>query len=136
MADLVILDVEGAVRLYLRSEDVCAGRVYFGYPTETQTGAFVTLSRVGGGPIPGQEAPIDEARISCACWSATKKGASDAAAAVANAFHNLNNLELPGGVFAYGAAVQTVLWAPDPAAGSASSRYVVDALVTVRGSTV
>lgn len=134
MTTSYVLDTEGAARTWTRSAvPLLDARVYFGFPSPMPTDdvAWATVARVGGGMRPG-EAPMDDARLSFSVWAAKKKTASDAAVQLANALGNLDNVEMSTDVYAYGTASVTVLWFPDNAAGLA--RYVVDALVTVRGT--
>jgi hypothetical protein len=129
-------DVEGAVRDYLRDQDVCDGRVYFGVPTGSPTYPLATVQRVGGGDDPS-EAPIDQALIQIDVWGRVdaaghtdKAEARTAADAVRAALHAIRGATaLSETCTAYGAAVEADLWAPDP---TDRGRYSITALVTAR----
>lgn len=129
-------DVEGGVRDYLRTQNVCAGRVYFGVPTGTVTYPLCTVQRVGGGDD-GSEAPIDGALIQIDVWGRVdaaghtdKAEARTAANAVRAALYAIRGrTALNASCIAYGAAVEADLWAPDP---TDRGRYSLTVLVTAR----
>jgi hypothetical protein len=131
-------DVEGAVRDHLRAQNVCGGRVYFGVPDGDPTYPLATVQRVGGGGDIS-EAPLDLALIQIDVWGRkdaaghTDKAAARAEAnAVRTALQEIRGATaLTATVTAYGAAVESDLWAPDP---SDRGRYVITALVTARSA--
>lgn len=133
-------DVEGAVKACLVAANVCGGRVFFGVPSPVTESTFplATVQRVGGGDDPG-EAPLDLALIQIDVWGRKDAaGHTDKAAARAEANAVRTALgEIRGAtalsptVTAYGAAVESDLWAPDP---SDRGRYVITALVTARAA--
>lgn len=133
-------DVEGAVRDHLRAAaiDDLGSRVYFGVPDGEPTFPLATVQRVGGGDDPG-EAPIDLALIQITVWGRQDaRGHTDKAQAravaddVRTVLHNLRRgTALTEDVIAYGAAVESDLWAPDP---TDRGRYVITALITARAA--
>lgn len=138
MAELMP-DVEGGIRDYLRTAGVCAGRVYFGIPTDAATVyPLVTVARVGGGDDPS-EAPLDQALVQVDVWGrkdpaghTDKAEARAAANAVRTALRAIRGATaLNADVTAFGAAIEADLWAPDPAD---RGRYSLTALVTSRAT--
>jgi hypothetical protein len=127
---VVFPDVEYASRTWLRAINTSAeGRVYFGNPDHDPPGPWVTLARVGGGPLIS-EAPADAARVRFDCWAATKFAAYQLAAEVASALFTLTAGTAMGPFVACASELHTVLWAPDPTDNTA--RYVVDGTLVVR----
>lgn len=126
-------DVEAGVRQYLRTDvDVQAQvsqRVFFGVPRESPTFPLITVLRAGGGDDPS-EAPIDNAVLTINCWGSTSKAQAWAVAmSVRRALRKIRaKTLLTSGVYAHGAVVDGVIWAPDPA--DDRPRYIVTALVT------
>ena len=118
-------DVEGGVRAYLRADAGVAAlagqRGYFGIPRQSATFPLWTVQRVGGGPIAGEEAPVDVALVQVDCWGRLgEQGGSKAeawalATAVMGAFSAIRSRTvLTTGTSALDATVQALLWAPDP----------------------
>jgi len=133
-------DVEGAVRDHLRADvgvsALVGQRVFFGVPlaadgTVAAQMPCVTVRRVGGGDDPS-DAPVDQALIQIDCWASSRNKASAAAvmAAVRNALTEIRTAVV-GSTVLYGAVVESVIWAPDPAD---LPRYAVTALVTARAA--
>lgn len=129
-------DIEGAVRTALRNDAgvsaLVGQRVHFGVPSNP-TWPLVTIRRVGGGDDPS-EAPIDLALVQIDCWGADRNKTQ--ARAVADAVRTWAGgvrraTALNGTVVAYGVAVESDLWAPDP---TDRPRYVVTAQVTARAA--
>lgn len=87
-----VLDVEGAVKDWVNAQTALVGP---GHPLELGAhlkrlrspyrGSYALLSRVGGGPDPGEEVNLDRARISASVYGITKNTAAAAATAYANA---------------------------------------------------
>lgn len=131
-------DIEGALRDHLRTAGVCAGRVYFGIPDSDPTYPLATVQRVGGGDDLS-EAPIDLALMQITVWGrqdarlhTDKAEARAEANKVRDALYAIRRATaLTASVIAYGAAVESDLWAPDP---SDRGRYVITALVTARAA--
>jgi hypothetical protein len=131
-------DVEGAVRDYLRAQGVCDGRVYFGVPDGTPTYPLATVQRVGGGDDTS-EAPLDLALIQITVWGrqdarqhTDKAEARTEANAVRDALYGIRRATaLTASVIAYGAAIESDLWAPDP---SDRGRYILTALIPARAA--
>lgn len=133
-------DVEGAVRDYLRNQDIddLGARVYFGVPTGSATYPLATVQRVGGGDDVS-EAPIDQALIQIDVWGridnaghTDKAQARAVADGVREALRDIRGAtELTDTCIAYGAAVEADLWAPDP---TDRGRYSITALVTARAA--
>lgn len=118
-------DVEAGVRAFLRADTgvqaLAAQRGYFGIPRQTPTFPLWTVQRVGGGPLPGEEAPVDVALVQVDCWGrlgedgGSKAEAWALATAVASAFSSIRSRTvLITGTSALDATVQALLWAPDP----------------------
>lgn len=129
---IVFPDVEQATRVWLRSITTsAAGRVYFGTPDKTTNDPFVTLFRVGGGPLIS-EVPTDAARISFSCWAQTKHAAQQLSAEVASAVFNLRAGDVMGECTVCFATMLSSLWVPDSQSGT--PRYIVDATIAVRQS--
>jgi hypothetical protein len=124
-------DVEAACRTWLRSAGSSAGaRVYFNVPDKDPTGPWVTVNRVGGGPLQGTDAPTDAARVSFSCWGGTKFQAQQLSAEVSSAVFALKFGDTMGSSICCAAELLSVLWAPDPV--SNTPRYLVDATIMVR----
>ena len=133
-------DVEGAVRDHLRSLNIddLGTRVFFGVPDGDPTYPLATIQRVGGGDDPG-EAPIDLALLQVDVWGrldaaghtdkAQARAVADDVRAALQAIRGAT--ALTAAVTAYGAAVESDLWAPDPAG---RGRYSITVLVTARAA--
>jgi len=91
----------------------------------------IVLSRVGGAPPARVTLPQDNARISFACWAASRDEAAGLAAQLVDELGALGETggwgpTVTGHLSA--AEVLSLVWVPDPA--SDTPRYVVDAIVT------
>ncbi len=116
---------------------IVGARVFFGVPRDAKESSFplVTVRRVGGGQDTG-DAPVDRALIQVDCWGsidASGNGVKATATALVNAVRQ--RLEAVGtdltpisGAVLHEAAVESVLWLPDP--DNDRPRYVVTAEVT------
>jgi hypothetical protein len=131
------LDIEGAVRDALRANAgvsaLVGQRVHFGVPTNA-TWPLITVQRVGGGDDPG-EAPLDLPLVQIDCWGAERnksqaRAVADAVRAWARTVRRATALNTE--VKAYGVAVESDLWAPDP---TDRPRYAITASVTARSAT-
>lgn len=99
-------------------------------------GCYALITRAGGGPVPGDEAPIDLARMSASIYGSTMAAASLAATAYANALLSLDGTPQLVTVTRDGKALLSpgVIWATDQVTilhspDGAEERYLVDALV-------
>lgn len=127
-------DVENGLRLWLRGHaevgPLVGGLVFFGVPAQVPD-RFLTVSMVGGGPLPG-EAPVVQAAVRVHCWATTKKDAADQALAVLAALEALDNELLGDGVHGYGASGVSMVWQPSPETGR--PRYIVSSDITARAA--
>lgn len=130
MTGVPMPDTENGVREWLRGLGVVGvgTHVFFGIPA-TVPDIFITVSRIGGGPVAGTT-PLDEARLSLHVWGSTKKEAADAMTEVVAAVNDIEEEPLGASVYAYGGTVDSVLW--QPAADTDRPRYVVDVTITAR----
>lgn len=124
-------DTEGAVREWLRTRGLplVGEHVYFGIPT-SKPAEFVTIGRIGGGPVAGSLLPLDVARLSLTCWGSSKKKASDIANAVVSEVRAIEATPFTSGVVGHGGEVDSVLW--QPAADTDTPRYIVDVTITAQ----
>jgi hypothetical protein len=91
-------------------------------------GAYLLLSRVGGGPDPG-EVNVDQARLSAAAYAMTARGAAAAAAAYANLLVSIAApVPLSGGRLLAVTDLSGPLDLPD----GDEERYVVDGLFHIQ----
>lgn len=132
MTGVPMPDTENGVREWLRAQAVVGvgTHVFFGIPSNVPEGAFITVSRIGGGPVAGSTLPLDEARLSLHVWAPTKKEAADAMTEVVAAVNDIEEEPLGASVYAYGGNVDSVLW--QPAADTDRPRYIVDVTITAR----
>lgn len=128
-------DVEGALRTYLRNDTGLAAlvdrRVFFGVPQDPTRFPLVTIQRIGGGQDPSADVPIDLAVVQVDAWGnpRRKDEAYGVMAAIRTALEAIRGrTQLDTGVTAFGAEVETVLFAPDPA--DDRPRYSATVLVT------
>lgn len=128
-------DVEGGLRTYLRADSGLAAlvnrRVFFGVPKGDTRYPLVTIQRVGGGDDPSADVPIDRALIQVDVWGEPrrKSQATEVLGALRTALEAIRGrVHLSPGIDAFGATVETVFYAPDPA--DDRPRYIVTALVT------
>lgn len=131
MTGVPMPDTENGVREWLRGLDVVGvgTHVFFGIPA-SEPDIFITVSRIGGGPVAGSTLPLDEARLSLHVWGSTKKEAADATQEVVAAVNDIEEEPLGASVYAYGGNVDSVLW--QPAADTDRPRYIVDVTITAR----
>lgn len=129
-------DIEGGVRDHLREDTAVAAlvgtRVFFGVP-ENATWPLITVQRVGGGDDSG-DAPLDQPLVQIACWGAMRnksqaRAVADAVRAWARSIRRATDLNTE--VTAYGAVVESDLWAPDD---TDRPRYVITASVMSRAA--
>lgn len=130
-------DPEGGLRDYLRANAgvvaLVVQRVFFGIP-DNPVWPLITVSRVGGGDDLS-EAPIDVALLQVDCWAdgRNKAQAHAVASAVRDALAAIRGaVAVNGTTVLYGAVVESVLFAPDPA--DARPRYAITAQVTARAA--
>lgn len=125
-------DAEGAVLDWLLEHPrmIAAGNkgVWFGVPSGTPPKPFITLARVGGGPVNG-EIPLDQARISFSVWAGSKIAAASVAGVLVEVLHAMRTTPLREDAVGRGASDISVLWLPDPE--TKTPRYMVDATVYV-----
>ncbi len=130
----MLTDVEGPVKAWAAA--TLGLRVFFGKPqsdTSALTGPLVVLSRIGGGPE--QHVPVDQPRLSFACYGRTKAEAATTAAAVVEALWSLQAGTMLGSLRALGASgIFGPLWQPEVVGGAEHPRYIVDATVSVIGT--
>lgn len=93
----------------------------------------ITLSRVGGGPSPGSDVPVDVARISFNVWGKNRPQTKEIAKMLVS---EVDSLALTGGYesAAHGGRLQVAevvnwIYLPDPV--SDTDRYIVEARFTV-----
>lgn len=122
-------DVENEIRVWARQLSLpgVGTRVFFSMPEGSPAFPLITVARIGGGPQRG-EAPLEDPRLSFDVWGKTKKEASDAARALANALREAQSVLLEEHVYSYGFEYITLLWSPDEKAKLA--RYIVDCTLT------
>lgn len=127
-------DVEDLAKDWLLSTGVADlvthggyAHIYLAMPKGAPNPA-ITLSRVGGGPSPGSDVPVDIARISFNCWGKNRNQSKESAKMLVS---EADSLALTGGYtsIAIGgrlevAEVASWLWLPDPVGDT--PRYVVD----------
>jgi hypothetical protein len=85
------LDVEGAIRAWVNAQTALVGAgkplplgVHLRRLRSPDRGAYLLLSRIGGGPDPAADANVDQARLSAAVYGVTKAAAALGAAAYGN----------------------------------------------------
>jgi hypothetical protein len=130
------VDVEGGIRDHLRADAgvsaIVGTRVLFGVPSNAEF-PLVTVQRVGGGDDPS-EAPIDLALVQIDCWGAERnksqaRALADAVREWARSIRRATDLNEE--VTAYGAVVESDLWAPD---ATDRPRYSITAQVMARAA--
>ena len=126
-------DVESAMRTFLRANAgvsaLVGNRVFYDIPPETSY-PLIVVSRVGGGDDES-EAVVDEAVMRFSVWgNLNARAATNAVvAALRSALHGIRGATLiASGVRAYGATVDTVIYAADPETNR--PRFIVTARVT------
>jgi hypothetical protein len=136
-----VLDAEGAARDWVNSlTGTLSGA---GRPLELGAhlrrlrspfrGSYLLLTRVGGGPDPGEEVNLDRARISGSAYGVTKQTA--AAAAVANAKALAPASVTPGVAITGGRLmVVTDITGPLYLIDGDEERYIVDAVFHLQPS--
>jgi hypothetical protein len=130
-----VLDAEGAVRDWVNSlTGTLSGA---GRPLELGAhlrrlrspfrGSYLLLSRVGGGPDPGEEVNLDRARVSGSVYGVTKQTAAAAAVAYAN---TLAAASVTPGVAITGGRLMVVtdITGPTYLIDGDEERYIVDAV--------
>ena len=136
-APLVTVDVEGAVRTWLRTVPQVASlvdtRVFFQIPPETAW-PILTLQEVGGSI--DEYVPTQSSLLQIDCWGSphptpgktNKSESKEVCLAVCNALRALNSgTALNDEVVALGALILSAPWVPDPASNQA--RYSITAEV-------
>lgn len=113
---VVWVDVEDAVRQFLRAEGLASGRVFFGVSQQAPFPQIV-LQRIEG--------PDDSCLIQFDVRGATKATTAQLAADLASACDALSRYTNDG-VLLHGADVLSVRWLPDPDSGQ--PRHIVDVL--------
>jgi hypothetical protein len=135
-------DVEGAVVAHLKGVTAVSAlvgqRVFFGVPKKATESSYplVVVSRVGGGPEQGTDAPVDVALLQLDVWAGIDASGNGKKAeawgvvnAVVDALEDIRRRTVVGSTVAlFGAHVESVLWLPDP--DNDRPRYVVTAEVT------
>jgi hypothetical protein len=132
-----MVDWEWSFREWLRAtfpED----KVWFDPPRGTPSVPMITITgQIGGRPH--DYLPIDNPRTSLTVWGPPggdgRKAAVDLKNDLVEALMELNNELLDDDAFAFGARVDSILWAPersDP--NNVIPRYIVDLTLSVRAS--
>lgn len=127
----VFPDTESACRTFLRNNNVANQRVFFGVPKENPIYPLVTVRRAGGGDD-SSDAPLEIAVIQFSCWGRTKDEASQTVGQVRTALSSIRGEVTVGSTIIYGATVDIITWAPDPA--DDRPRYIVTTSVTARAA--
>lgn len=126
-------NVEEALRTFLRANAgltaLVGNRVFYDIPSDTAY-PLIVISRIGGGDDES-EACIDQAVMRFAVWgNHNARSATNAVvAALRSALRSIRGSTLIAtGVRAYGATVDSVIFAPDPETNR--PRFIVTARVT------
>ena len=139
MSAVTFADTEAVVKRWLATTSVAplisrpgGGLNIFGAMPNSSPLPALIVTRVGGGVDAVAEVPSDLARISFACWAATKDSASALYRAVLGEVDTLARVggwtEAPTTLLA--GSVESVVWLPDP--DSDVPRYIVDAhMITI-----
>jgi hypothetical protein len=134
----LILDVEGACKTWLLTipavaDQVGGHRIWFMKPhvLKDEDYPYLQLQRVGGGPRPGAEAPVDHALIQLDAYGPKngKISALNVISAVANAIHDLRHADVgEQAVVLWPSQVMAVRYLPEPDDGR--PRYSLTAEIT------
>jgi hypothetical protein len=97
---------------------------------------MITISgQIGGSP--DNYVPVDNPRVSLTVWGPPggdgRQQAVDLKNDLVEALQDMDNVRLNSDTFAFGARIETVLWAPDRSdPNNVLPRYIVDLTLSVR----
>ena len=133
----LIPDTEWAIREWLRTE-LAGIKSWFGTPKGSPSYPYIEIvGRIGGAP--DVYTPLDNPRVSFACWGGPGGGgrelAVNAMRDLVELIHDTEATLLDPETFGYTGTVDSILWTPDDSDPDNSlARYIVDATFAVRSS--